>query len=49
MSALFIILPLALAFVAGGVIAFIWAVRRGQYDDLSTPPLRILQDEDAPR
>jgi cbb3-type cytochrome oxidase maturation protein len=29
-----------------GVVAFIWAVRRGQLDDLDTPAVRILHDED---
>jgi len=46
MSVLFIVLPLALVFAGGGVLAFIWATRRGQFDDLSTPPVRILHDED---
>lgn len=45
MSVLFLLLPLALLAVAVAVIAFIWAVRRGQFDDLETPPRRILLDE----
>jgi cbb3-type cytochrome oxidase maturation protein len=32
--------------VAGGfLIAFAWAVRSGQFDDTTTPPLRILHDD----
>lgn len=45
MSALFLVLPLAL-FVAGcAVAAFIWTVRSGQLDDVDTPPRRILFDD----
>lgn len=47
MDVLFVILPLALlvAGVAAGVYA--WAVRSGQFDDLKTPAIRILdEDED---
>lgn len=28
------------------LVLFIWAVRRGQYDDNETPPYRILFDDD---
>ena len=32
--------------VAGGfLLAFIWAVRAGQFDDVGTPPVRMLVDE----
>ena len=30
------------------VAAFIWAVKRGQFDDLDTPALDILEDDDRP-
>jgi len=34
--------------VAGGfLIAFIWAVRSGQYDDRYTPSVRILFDDES--
>ena len=36
--------------VAGGFLAaFIWAVRSGQFDDTTTPPIRILLDDRAPQ
>jgi len=38
-------LSLALLFLA----AFIWAVRSGQYEDTSTPSLRLLADDAKPR
>ena len=46
MSALYIALPLALLLALAGVIAFIWSVRSGQMDDLETPALRILSEDD---
>jgi len=34
--------------VAGGFLAaFLWAVASGQFDDVSTPPLRVLRDDPA--
>jgi len=46
MNVVFILLPLALL-VAGIMLAlFVWAVRSGQYDDLETPAVRILFDDD---
>ncbi len=45
MSVIFLVLPLALAIVALAVAAFVWAARRGQYDDLETPAIRAVQDD----
>ena len=45
MSVLFLVLPLALLIVAAGVAAFVWAAKRGQYDDLETPAIRAIQDD----
>jgi cbb3-type cytochrome oxidase maturation protein len=45
MSVIFLVLPLALLVVAAAVAAFVWAARRGQYDDLDTPAIRAVQDE----
>ncbi len=49
MSVVFIVLPLALIVVLGAVLAFVWAARRGQFDDLTTPAIRMLHDEDGTR
>lgn len=50
MSVLFIVVPLALLVVAVAVGAYAWAARHGQFDDLATPPLRALHDDEpAPR
>lgn len=48
MSVLFVAVPIAVLLASSGVVAFVWATRRGQLDDLETPPLRMLLDEDAP-
>ena len=45
MSAIFILLPLALLFVGIALAWFVWAVRTGQFDDLETPAVRILFDD----
>ena len=46
MAVMFVLLPVALLFAAGALAVFLWAVRSGQLDDLDTPPLRILVDDD---
>jgi cbb3-type cytochrome oxidase maturation protein len=48
MTALYIVVPLALLVAGGAVAAFIWTVRSGQLDDVDTPPRRILFDDDRP-
>lgn len=45
MSVLYIVLPLALLIVGIAVTAFVWAARRGQFDDLDTPAVRVLHDD----
>jgi cbb3-type cytochrome oxidase maturation protein len=46
MSVLFVVLPVVLIVVLGAVIAYACAVRRGQFDDLDTPAIRMLHDDD---
>ncbi len=48
MSILFIALPIALILVSTAITAFWWAMRRGQSDDLDTPAVRILHDDEPP-
>lgn len=47
MESLFLLLPIALVFVAIAVKVFFWAVNSGQYDDLETEGKRILFDDSA--
>jgi len=46
MITLYLVLALALVGAGGMVVAFACSVRRGQLDDLDTPPRRILFDEE---
>jgi cbb3-type cytochrome oxidase maturation protein len=45
MSVLYIAIPIALVIALVAVIAFVFQVRNGQYDDLDTPARRMLYDE----
>jgi cbb3-type cytochrome oxidase maturation protein len=47
MSIIFLILPVTLLLSVAAVVAFAWATRSGQFDDLETPALRLLHDEPA--
>lgn len=46
MSALYLVLPLALVIGGAAVLAFVWTVRSGQLDDVDTPPRRMLFDDE---
>lgn len=48
MSVIYFLLPLAGLFVTAAVVAFFVAARNGQFDDLDTPPLRVLFDDEQP-
>ena len=48
METIFVLLPLALLIAAIAVGFFIWAARTGQFDDLDTPAVRILFDDEEP-
>ena len=45
MEVLYLLIPIALVFVAVAIKLFFWAVKSGQYDDLDTEGKRILFDE----
>jgi cbb3-type cytochrome oxidase maturation protein len=46
MSVVYVVLPVSIVLAAIAVAWFIWAVRRGQFDDLETPRWRMLHDDD---
>ena len=46
MSILYVLIPLALLLLGLAVWAFFWAVGSGQFDDLDTPAMRIVMDDD---
>lgn len=45
MSILYLLVPLALLLAGGSVLAFRWATRHDQFDDLDSPAIRILNDD----
>ncbi len=49
MTILLMLIPISLVLLGLAVAAFVWAVRRGQFDDLDTPALDILDDEASAR
>ena len=46
MSILFLLIPLGVGMLAVAIGGFFWAVRQRQFDDLQSPAVRILLDED---
>lgn len=46
MRILFVLIPISLILLGLAIGAFVWAVRRGQFDDLETPAVAILADDD---
>jgi cbb3-type cytochrome oxidase maturation protein len=45
MNAIVFLLPIALGLGATFAVAFFYAVRTGQFDDLDDPPERIVRDD----
>jgi cbb3-type cytochrome oxidase maturation protein len=48
MTYLLALIPIALVLLGVAVLAFAWAVRSGQFEDIESAPLDILADDDAP-
>ncbi|GAB3376682.1 hypothetical protein GCM10027431_31810 [Lysobacter rhizosphaerae] len=48
MNILLLLVPLSLMLLLLAIGAFVWAVKRGQFDDLDTPGIDILVDDDEP-
>ncbi|MCG8369290.1 MAG: cbb3-type cytochrome oxidase assembly protein CcoS [Proteobacteria bacterium] len=47
MNILYVLIPLALLLLGLAVWAFFWAVGSGQFDDLDTPAMRVVMDDDS--
>lgn len=45
MSVMYVIVPVALLLVLAAVLAHLWAARQGQFDDLTTPAMRMLHED----
>ena len=48
MDSLYLLIPIALVFCVVAIKLLLWAIGSGQYDDLDTPPLDILVEDDKP-
>jgi cbb3-type cytochrome oxidase maturation protein len=48
MSVIYLLIGLGIIVAGGFLVAFIWAVRSGQYDDDYTPSVRMLFDDFKP-
>ena len=46
MNILFMLIPISLLLAFFGLCGFFWAVKNGQYDDLSKESLKVLSKED---
>jgi cbb3-type cytochrome oxidase maturation protein len=49
MSVILILLVASLSIAIGFLLAFIWSVKNGQYDDDYTPSIRMLFDDSKPK
>jgi cbb3-type cytochrome oxidase maturation protein len=49
MSVVIILILASLAVGLVFVVAFVWSVRSGQYEDTLTPAMRVLLDDSAPQ
>ena len=49
MSVIFLLIPLSIVFAVAFLFAFVWSVRSGQYEDTTTPAMRLLLDEKTVR
>lgn len=46
MTWLVVLVPIAILLGLAGLVAFLWSLRSGQYDDLDGAAQRILMDDD---
>ena len=46
MHVIYLLIPLAIGLLLLAVWVFFWAVRSGQFDNLSSPGVQILLDDD---
>ncbi len=48
MEIVFLLIPVALVLIAVVVGLLFWAIRSGQFEDMTGPSYRILMDDDGP-
>lgn len=48
MSVIVVLIGFSMLVAGGFLIAFLWAVKSGQYEDRDTPPIRMLFGDEPP-
>jgi len=48
MTVIFLLVIVGVIVAAGFLMAFVWSVKNGQYDDMTSPAVRILFDDALP-
>jgi cbb3-type cytochrome oxidase maturation protein len=43
---LYLLIPLGLLLLGLAIAAFFWATKSGQFDDLDSPAMRVVMDDD---
>ena len=49
MNILYLLVPVALMLGGGFIAAFLWATKNDQFEDVNTPAVRMLIDDDEPQ
>jgi cbb3-type cytochrome oxidase maturation protein len=45
MEALYVLIPISLGLATGALVSFIWAAKKGQFNDLSSPAERVVLED----
>ncbi len=48
MNIIYVLIPLSIVLMVLALVFFFWAVKNGQFDDLDTPALDVLDDDQEP-
>ncbi|AVQ13595.1 Cytochrome oxidase maturation protein, cbb3-type [Leptospira santarosai] len=46
MNALYLTIPMAMLMALGALLAFLWSLKSGQYEDIEGPKYRMLFDDE---
>lgn len=49
MSAIYILISVSFLVAIGFLVAFIWSIKNGQYDDDYSPSVRMLKEDKKPK
>lgn len=49
MNIIYVLIPMSVILMVLAIVFFFWAVKHDQFDDLDTPAMDILDEDDHPR